>query len=467
MRARLLVAITSDNYVRNYLRTDAFSSLASEYDIDIVADNSLSLKDELRENPNFLEFFNTNPTVSKRHDLLFSLLMWRNRKKSHTFRYRWIRNAGWDAVTSEKGPWRRVVSFLRWLPGAVVNPKGLRIVILGSFIVFPIAQYLLKKNMPISPDLERIVGAREYKVLVFPSAAFDSVSVDLARLAALRGTQSLCLIDNWDNLTSKTSFWVRPNHLGVWGEQTKEQAIRIHGFDASQVHPIGTPRFDQYFAKRTETLKNTDSGRPYLLFVGSAMPFDELGALKAIERFLDSQEAKFANLRIIYRPHPWQQKRNCPAQFNADSFSRTTLDPQIASAYKTGFQPEATDPAFQPELDYYPGLFRGAQAVVGPLTTMLFEAALSLRPVVGLAYPDGFHSNTSRRYFTHFEGIDTIPGFSLCEKPTDLGLELVRAVSYPPISAASSDAATSFFLHRTAHGYPNQLARLISQLTAD
>lgn len=152
MRARLLVAITSDNYVRNYLRTDAFSSLAGEYNIDIVADESLSLKDELQENPNFLEFFNTNPIVSKRHDLLFSLLMWRNRKKSHTFRYRWIRNAGWDAVTSEKGPWRRVVSFLRWLPGAVVNPKGLRIVILGSFIVFPIAQYLLKKNIPISPD---------------------------------------------------------------------------------------------------------------------------------------------------------------------------------------------------------------------------------------------------------------------------------------------------------------------------
>ena len=40
---RILVAISADIYVRNYLRTDALSSLQKLYDLDIIADKSLAL----------------------------------------------------------------------------------------------------------------------------------------------------------------------------------------------------------------------------------------------------------------------------------------------------------------------------------------------------------------------------------------------------------------------------------------
>lgn len=467
MTANILFAVTSDNYVRNYLRTDALSSLSRKFEIDIVASDSLELKRELENRPDFRGFFQTDPIVSQRHDLLFSLLMWRNRKKSDTFRYRWIRNAGWDRVTAPQGTVKKIAAFLKWLPGALLNPKGLRIVVLASPLLFPLSRFLLQRRLPINLDLERIVRAKHYALIIFPSAAFDSVTIDLTRLAARYGSASLCLIDNWDNLTSKTSFWLRPDHLGVWGAQTKEQAVRIHGFKPSQVHAIGTPRFDQYFLTRREAQTPAPGENPYLLFVGSAMPFDELGALKTLEEILDEELSKDSKLEVIYRPHPWQQKRNCPTHFDQAAFSRTRLDPQINAAYESGFGPETTDPAFQPQLDYYPGLFAGAKAVLGPLTTMLFEASLSLRPVVGLAYDDGFHSNTSRRYFTHFDGVEKIPGFTICEKASDLKDTLIRALSLPPIRENDADRATKYFLHRTADGYPNQLAALVGEITGE
>jgi len=461
---RILVAITSDNYVRNYLRTDALSALFDNHRVDLIADESLALSHEVAEHPRFAGFYRTDATLDRRHHLLFSLIMWKNRKKSPTFAYRWMRNSGWDSVSAEKGALRKARAFLRWLPGGLVSPLGVRILVLANPLVFPIAKKLLLARLPVNQSLSSAVKAKDYDLLVFPSAAFDSVSVDLARLGKSRKIKTLCLIDNWDNLTSKTSFWAKPDHLGVWGEQAAQQAERIHGFSRERVHAVGTPRFDSYFIARDQPDLDAIYSFPYILFVGSAMPFDEIGALRKLEQALERLSPQFAKLKVVYRPHPWQQKRRSPSSFHEEDFSRTLLDRQIAEAYAAGIKPERTETRFQPELDYYPRLFQGASVVVGPLTTMLFEGALALKPIVGLAYDDGHHANTSRRYFSHFDGVETIPGFLLCEDESHLEAKVVKSLSLGPIDAQLSDNATSFFLHHNPSGYPQALGSLISRI---
>ena len=462
--SRILVAITADIYVRNYLRTGALSVLFDNYHVDLIADKSLALSHEVADHPRFAGFYETNASLDRRHQLLFAAIMWRNRKKSPTFAYRWMRNSGWDNVSAEHSVVRKIGAFLRWLPGGVVNPLGIRILVLGNRVFFPLAKKWLLNKLPVNESLTNAVKGKDYDLMIFPSAAFDSVSVDLARLGKSEKTTTLCLVDNWDNLTSKTSFWARPDHLGVWGEQAIEQAQRIHGFSRDRVHALGTPRFDSYFSAREEPDLDPIYRFPYILFVGSAMPFDEIGALRTLEQALQTLSPQFRKIRIVYRPHPWQQKRRSPSGFREEEFSRTVLDKQIAEAYAEGIRPETTETRFQPKLDYYPRLFQGASLVVGPLTTMLFEGALALKPVVGLAYDDSHHANTSRRYFSHFDGVENIPGFLLCEDESDLQAMVSESLTREPISDQVSDNATRFFLHRNPAGYPQELASLVAHI---
>lgn len=465
--ARILIAISADIYVRNYLRSGALHLLFQNNDVTVVADASLALADEVQGHPAFGGFFGTDPAMNSKHHLLFNLLMWRRRKRSPTFLYRWMRNSQWDLLDRNHGPFRWLLSFLRWIPGALVSPSGLRVPALGNPLLFGIAKAVLVRQLSINPELSALVRARDYDLIVFPSAAFDSVSVDLTRLGRKLAIPTLCLIDNWDNLTSKTSFWTKPDHLGVWGEQAKEQAGRIHGFSADRVHPIGTPRFDQYFSARKTPPSAPLYPFRYLLFVGSAMPFDEIGTLHYLERTLAVLESAPAGLKIVYRPHPWQQKRRTDSEFRAAEFSRTVLDAQIAEAYASGMKREVTNPSFQPRLDYYPRLFQGATAVIGPLTTMLFEGALALKPVMGLAYDDGHHANTSRRYFTHFDGVEAIPSFFICESQENMPAALSELLGGDPIEAEASDPHTSYFLHQDGSSYSNRLENLVKLVVAD
>jgi len=459
-----LIAISSDHYVRNYLRTGALQKLLKEHDCDLIADANLALATEVEEHPNFRGFYKLDERVDRRHQLLFNLMMWRYRRRSPTFLYRWMRNSQWHLVQRNRGWFRFLLSFARWIGSAITNPVGLRVPILGNSALFPLSSGLVKSQLPINSFLQKIVAKGNYEVLIFPSAAFDSVSVDLVRLGRKNSIVTLCLIDNWDNLTSKTVFWRKPDHLGVWGQQAKNQALSIHGFEAHQVHLIGTPRFDSYFHSRITRPARSPYPFPYLLFAGSAMPFDELAALNNIETIIGNSPFFPSDLRVIYRPHPWQQRRNTRADFLEEDYARTLLDVQIAEGYSSGVRPETTVPGFQPDLGYYPILLQNALLVVGPLTTMLLEASLCLRPVVALSYFDGHHINTTKRYFSHFQGMEKVPGFSFCEERGALASELELAMREPNISAADSDPKTQFFLFQSNDSYPSRLASLVDKI---
>ena len=124
------------------------------------------------------------------------------------------------------------------------------------------------------------------------------------------------------------------------------------------------------------------------------------------------------------------------------------------------------DTSFQPTLSYYPELFRNARLVVGPLTTMLFEASLCLRPVVALAYPDGFHFNTSVKYFTHFDGMDSVPGFRFCHDSDQLAIALSSGLRDFTFAAESVDSAAREFLFISPDPYAMRLKNLVESVIA-
>jgi hypothetical protein len=95
---------------------------------------------------------------------------------------------------------------------------------------------------------------------------------------------------------------------------------------------------------------------------------------------------------------------------------------------------------------------------------MLLEASLCLKPVVALSYFDGYHANTSQRYFSHFDGMERVPGFVFCNGKEALTTLVSQALEVGAINPAASDDQTSYFLYRDEHSYPDRLEALVRDI---
>lgn len=456
---RILFVLTNEIYVRNYLSTGAL------HELDEIAEVKFAISNQIKSVAGYLSEeavvgqFCFSEAEDSRHQLLFQLYAWRFRKKSKTFYFRWLRQSNWQLVASAEGKFELGVNFVKWLIGLATNPKLLFPLVAGSKPLFPLISGFLKSRVKPNSDVREIVERGHWDLIMVPTSGADSGLFDFLTMGEERKIPTFAVVDNWDNLVSKTVFWRKPTFLGVWGPQARQQALEIHGFEAHQIMEIGNPRFELYFSFRNEIESRP---RQRLLFVGSAMPFDEIRALHHLEAAVSALH--ISGLEIIYRPHPWQQRRLTKSTFRQSEFQFTSLDEQIKQGIELGMQETSTDLSFQPALDYYPRLFSEARVIIGPLTTMLLEASICLRPVIGLTYNDGFHFNTSLEYFSHFSGMDNFPGFQFCSEVDQLPEKLDAALRESAINAEDTDSELSRILTRGRKGYGAQLAKLVADI---
>lgn len=441
---RLLIVLGSDEYVRNYAQTDAFRALRRDHDVHVL------LADRCKQDVLGSARFAVDKALEKQHYELFNVLTWRHRRRSRTFRYRFSRFYRTYPNDSLRNVWRNLTG-LR---------SAARYVALGNRVVAPLAIPRMIENIPINPSLECAVAEIAPDLALMPCSAYDPIGNDLVRLGHAQGFRTLFLVDNWDNLSSKSIFWAVPDFLGVWGEQSREHATRIHDIPPDRVSLLGTPRFEGYYAQRT-TPAASPYPFPYILFAGVALAFDELSALRRLDAELAAHSEVYGDLKIVYRPHPHRQPRLCPDEFREDDFRHVVLDRQVADAY---YQKAAVFPS----LDYYPALLANARVVVCPLTTMLIEALVCGTPVLAITYDDGLHytsPHNAYRYYLHFEGIERIRGLTLAGDPARLGAQLRALVRSPPaVSQAEIDASLRHFLYDDARRYADRLGEVVAKL---
>ena len=454
---KILFLVSEFTYVRNYLRTGALDSVRANHNVRFALAEEVSHGDHPLTDAEIAGTFKYTPEQVRLQAEIFQILAWRHRKKSRTFFYRWLRQSNWNFVVRQLSPWARFRALIGWSAGVLTQRSLFIGPVLGNRFLFKLSFSLLTKRRKPNEALSAIIEQEKWDLIAIPSAGFEPATFDAIRVAKSKKIPTLALIDNWDNLVSKTVFSPKPDRIGVWGKQAEKQAIEVQGFEKQAISRIGTPRFDQYFIARDSF---TEVRGDYILFVGSAMPFDELGAIHSIERVLE--ELGLETVPIVYRPHPWQQKRLVNSTFDESDFRVTVLDTQIATAKLRGLQQSSTDTRFQPELSYYPDLFRNSLMVIGPLTTMLLEASICVRPVIGLSYDDGYHFTTSLRYFSHFDGMESVPSFQFCDKKELLGQHLQQGLDQPLINPGVLDAALSQFLVIEQRSYAERLLELVN-----
>ena len=248
-------------------------------------------------------------------------------------------------------------------------------------------------------------------VVIYVTSLFESTSVSIARLCRRYGITYVLIADNWDNLCSKRTLWEKPDYVGVWGKQGKRHAREIHGYTNEQILEVGSPRLEPLlkFPISKTSLKSSSQN---LLLAGSSLVFDEIHLAEYLLTKL-SEESVIINL--VYRPYPWRHHEIPTKLLEHPRFS-------VDEAIKEQILNQV--PSFDAKFNDYAHLLHNSHLVVGGLTTMILEAALIGKPVVGIVYDDGSGSLNSPhlgyKNFEHFKGLENFPNIRLCHNKNDL-----------------------------------------------
>lgn len=264
---------------------------------------------------------------------------------------------------------------------------------------FAAALHGIERLIPTQPAIEAFIRFHQPDLLMLtPLIELGSQQVDYVKCARRLGVRSALCVASWDNLTSKGLIRVNPDHVLVWNEAQKREAVSLHGVPADRVVITGAQLFDHWFEGRPSRSREEfcrtvglDPSRPFILYVGSSIfiapeevPFGErwLSALRA------AGDPVVASAGVLIRPHPANSRQW--RTFDADAFANTAIWPPIGS--------DPSSPDFR--RDYFDSLYHSA-AVVGINTSAQIEAGILGRPVLTVRLPEFVHAQSGTLHFHH------------------------------------------------------------------
>lgn len=447
-KKKLLIVLSIDEYIRNYLRTNAFKDLEKEFQCYYLGSENLHHKSELEVNDNFVGYYSEDVQKNIKSYEYFNILMYKYKHLSSSFSYR-IKRALVPSRNVIFHDLKIIFSELKRKKLTHLNKyiRYYRIKLFSKGILTSIYKKRYEKSFQLNRELENAVEKIKPEMILFPSSAYDPIGIDIIKICKQKNIKSFFLIDNWDNLSSKSILFEKPDYLGVWSEQTKKHACEIQNYDESRISIIGTPRFDHYFELREKTLTSHFSF-PYILFVGSFLQYEESMVIRKLNKMLSDDRDLFHGAKVVYRPHPWRLGGD---DIIDETLENVELDPQIKDKYLL----KDRSSSFQPNLNYYPALIKNADIVIGGLSSMLVECLIFRKPYLGLIYDDGKIMSPKNVYenYEHYRGIEKLDSMHFCSDLNQLREDLIKTKDLKNnIDFEELDKKREYFIYR----HPNR-----------
>lgn len=284
----------------------------------------------------------------------------------------------------------------------------------------------LKKRYPYPNELLRLSKTLEPDLIVLITNGAEPSLYEVPLVAKKLKTPWHLIIDNWDNLSSKSVFWEKPDHIYVWGPQHADFAQTIHGIERSKVSNIGTPRIT--FPKNLPAAVGERT--PFLVYVGQQEPYDELSDLRELALICDSQE-----LKLIYRPHPLKHMSNKDKEEISKLIVGKKLILNISENFRQLQDNWAT--TLKVEIDYLnlnkqQLLNSNVLCVIGPPTSLILESLIYGNPTIVMARDDKMHRTTASMYwnnYPHFGALRENPSVRVARNHQDLVVHLQQCIS--------------------------------------
>ncbi len=251
-------------------------------------------------------------------------------------------------------------------------------------------------------------------------------------LAAQRlGIPVHCVVNSWDNLTSRGPMQRWPDSLAVWNRHMADLATGLHDYPADRVHMVGSLQFTRYGVpvsatdhKLTRDRLGLPDNAPYVLYLtGAQTPQYEAEDVAAL--LVELERTPYRSHRFVVRLHPQLP----PDAFASLNHPRVHLDrpPRFADTGDSGQGFDAD------EMRVMAALLAGANLVVASCgTTALLEAAIFDRPMLQLRWMRSLpHSRPEEvaiveqyQRFEHIKPLDASGCRVFSDAPADVATKL-------------------------------------------
>ena len=339
MKKKLLI-IVSDNFMfRNYIKTKTFNNIKKKYYCYFLFDKSINFKKStIKEKKHFI--FEYPESEKNKYKNYYLSRIFKKTRKSSTyilFKKIFLSYNKWIDHNNENLIYKFLYAPLRIL---IFIRDYLRYFYLKlNFFDFLRNYFEMKINL--NNNLKNKVLKINPDIIILPTKASDAYYFDLKKISDKYKIKLLYLIDNWDNVSSKSIIF-QQQFYGVWGKQSYNQVKCIHDINLKNIFILGSPRFESYFKLTNKKIKSHYKFK-YILFLENTYP-REIIALKYLDDYINKNVA-LKNFKIIYRPHPWRKSREI---VNIKNYKNVIIDKQIARAYKK----KEFSKNFQPNLNY-------------------------------------------------------------------------------------------------------------------
>jgi hypothetical protein len=282
-------------------------------------------------------------------------------------------------------------------------------------------------------------------LLIFTGGAFTGVENAALFIASKTEIRSVLIVDNWDNLSSKSTFTTSPVALGVWGADMLEDAREIHGMQTKIVEYVGSARF-----RPNERVIKQLKGS-YILFAGSGKPLiDEPAAVVAIAQILDN--LSMTNTRIIYRPHPMSNIVIDEVRKLFQNIANVEIDKSFSNDLRDNFYKSKP-------LEYLEDLCVSAKLVVAPLSSIIVESLSVGTPVLSLNWRTDGGRIAPLEEYSHLLKIRDRRGFFPVNSKEELDVVLPIALTFK-----SSENLVSDILPTFSNTYSSRVLDLIERV---
>jgi len=271
-------------------------------------------------------------------------------------------------------------SFVRFLEIPVIGTAAGR-TILASVLRF------LELAVPVDQILLSLISEHRPDVTIFtPLITKGSGQFDLLRASQCFGSPTILAVGSWDHLSSKAMIRTAPDHVLVWNETQRKEAVELHGIESGRILVTGAQCFDKWFAQRPskseeafKEIVGLRRDRGFILYACSALfdgsPRESEFVLKWLRAIRGSKHERVRNIGVLIRPHP---KRG----FEWDNVDFNDLENVVLWPRKTSALDE---PISQSE--YFDSMCF-AKIVIGLNTSSLLEAGIIGRSVHTILLPE-------------------------------------------------------------------------------
>jgi len=408
--AKLLLIFPSQKLFRSFFTKEFIEPLIENHDVIIILnhkemDSKSSTETIALLNQCSQYSYSENPNSQRLNQVGLLLEMVKNRELSVSFDTR-IRiqleipeSIGFDFFS--------IISLKRF--------KLLFLLVFPNTKLYDFVRHFLLKFLTQNSALNRVLNSQKGvdKIVIFSGGTYSGIENYVCGWARKRKIPIGMVVDNWDNLSSKSILWNLPNKIAVWGTEMKNDATKIHGFPEKDVEIIGSSRVN-IPVSNSDLRKVNDLGE-YVLFAGSGFEFDnEFEHLRFVRSAMDVNGLK--EVRLVYRPHPWTLRfKDARSKIQKDFFhSNILVDPDVLINESRIFYNREG-------LSYLEQLVINSKFVIAAHSTVIIESLYhgkNVAVITKLNHPL-FKTNNSWKLYTHMRSLEHNDGLYSIQEHSD------------------------------------------------